>query len=150
MKDVYSSCKPTRDIMALITYLERGTGLSRAEIYHSAVDYVLNNQDRIDFNGLLTQPTGSYEGVVPVSLKIKILTPEHETELNQLLKEKYNLTRLREVFKLRILFLAYADHLDEGTPADPINGVHILRAEAMAFILRANKSQLEEVLSLDN
>lgn len=149
MKDVYSSCKPTRDIMALITYLERSTGFSRAELYYAAVNYVLNNQSHIDFNGLLTQPTGTFEGVVPTSLKIKILTPEHETELNQLLKEKYNLTRLREVFKLRILFLAYADHLDKDTPADPVNGIHILRAEAMAFILRANKSQLEEVLSLD-
>ena len=56
MKDVYSSCKPTRDLMALINYLELGTGLSRAEIYHSAVDYVLNNQDRIDFNGYLHSP----------------------------------------------------------------------------------------------
>lgn len=150
MKDVYSSCKPNRDIMSLITHLERATGFSRAEIYYAAVDYVLNNQSHIDFKGLLTQPTGVYEGEVPVSLKIKILTPEHEPALSELLKEKYNLTRLREVFKLRIIFLAYAEYLDRDTPADPVNGIHILRAEAMAFVLRANESQLLEVLCLDN
>lgn len=155
-KTLYASAKPTTELFGLFQYAEKldVDGLGKAEIYERAERYLVKNKDTIDFRSLSRKRKKpvEYDGDLPSSFKVRINDSELDSEVNDVIKEKYSINRVMTPFKIKITLSAYIDYL-EGVASllDAENSVKSenadsLKVKAISIILKANDEKIIEII----
>ena len=147
-KILYLSAKPTSELLGLFQQAESLDidGLARAEIYERAARYLVENKDKIDFNNLPRRKKPRYNGDLPSSFKVRINDGELDSQVNKIIRDKYNINRVMTPFKMKVVLSAYIDHL-EGVEytfnkefSEESNVVDSLRVKAISLILKTKDS----------
>lgn len=114
----YLSLKPTTEIMYLLDRgkATAGTSLSNSELFELAENFVVTNEDQIVFSQYLDKKEYTYPGPLTDSLKIKVNDLSLDTQINDILKEKIGLQRIKTILKIRVILSAYIDHLSDTKP----------------------------------
>lgn len=146
----YASAKPTMELLGLFQQAEKldVDGLARAEIYERAKRYLIENEDKIDFKSLSKKKRSKYSGDLPSSFKVRINDEVLDSEVNEIIKEKYSINRVMTPFKMKVVLSAYIDYL-EGVEdnlneelSEKSNDSDSLRVKAISLILKANDERL--------
>jgi hypothetical protein len=150
----YASAKPTVELLGLFQQVEKldVDGLGRAEIYERAKRYLVENEDKIDFNNLPRRKKEKYDGDLPSSFKVRINDEELDSKVNKIIRDKYNINRVMTPFKIKIVLSAYINYLEgfEDSNSKKIykesDNLDSLRVKAISLIIKANDEQLNSII----
>ena len=144
-RNSYASVKPSEELLGLFQQAEKldVNGLARAEIYERAERYLVENQDKIDFKHLSKGEKIKYDGVMPSSFKVRINDAEIDSKVNTILREKYNIFRIKTPFKLKVVLSSYIDYL-RGAEIKicKSNNLDAIRIKAISLVIETNNEQL--------
>lgn len=152
---IWASAQPKAELLGCFQRAAEldATGLGNAELFERAERYLRGNHESIDFRALARLKPPSYDGPLPSSFKVRINDPELDTDINEILRSGFHISRIITAFKMRIVMLAYVHWLEGNgsavpAPASPgeAENLHTLRLRAISLILSASSDTLTNII----
>ena len=151
-KILYASAKPTQDLLGLFEYAQRldADGLGKAEILERAEKYLIEHKGEINFKKISrTKIENTFNGVLPSSFKVRINNVELDSDVNEILKDVYNINRIMTPFKIRVVLSCYIHYLLRDKAECEVNenpSLDTLKIQAISLLLKAEEKAIIAII----